>query len=203
VQDVHNLLQPVNVWNVHRDISLHQQINVLKLTLNVLISTLTKTNVKVVTVDTLCCKKNVRFPKLMKNTRLRTVLLTTVIKNAFNASIDFICRTTNAKMLTCFVKLTTWLQVNVQAVTQPLNSTMANVQNDLSPILFTTLFYFLFSLTNNSHLITPILTSFKIIFKKMVWLLTSISKVWDLLISYIFNQLYLLDVINYKMFDLF
>lgn len=37
----------------------------------------------------------------------------------------------------------------------------------------------------------------------MVWLLTSISEVWDLLISYIFNQLYLLDVINYKMFDLF
>lgn len=160
MQDVHNLLQPVNVWNVHRDISLHQQINVLKLTLNVLISTLTKTDVKVVTVDTLCCKKNVRFQKLMKNTRLRTVLLTTVIKNAFNVSIGFICQTTNAKMLMCFVKLTTWLQVNVQDVTQPSNSTMANVQNDLSPILFTTQFsYFLFSLTNNSHLITLILTS--------------------------------------------
>lgn len=43
---------------------------------------------------------------------------------------------------------------------------MANVQNDLSPILFTTQFYFLFSLTNNSHLITPILTSIQIIFKK-------------------------------------
>lgn len=98
MQDVQNLLQPVNVQNVHQDISSHQQINAHKLTLNVLISTQTKINVKVVTVDTLCCKKNARFQKSMKNTRLRTVLLITVIKDAFNALIGFICQTINAKM---------------------------------------------------------------------------------------------------------
>ena len=65
-----------------------------------------------------------------------------VIKNAFNALIDFIYQTTNAKMLMCSVKHMILLQDNVQDAIQLLNSTMGNVQNDLSPILFTTRFKF-------------------------------------------------------------
>lgn len=61
-----------------------------------------------------------------------------VIKNVFNALIDFICQTINAKMLMCSVKHTILLQDSVQDAIQPLNSIMVNVQNDLSPILFTT-----------------------------------------------------------------
>ena len=102
----------------------------------------TKTNVKAVTVDILCWNKNVKFPRSINNTKSRTVSPIMVIKNVFNALIDFICQTINAKMLMCSVKHTILLQDNVQDAIQPLSSIMVNVQNDLSPILFTTRFKF-------------------------------------------------------------
>jgi hypothetical protein len=63
-------------------------VNVLKLILNVQISILIQTNVRVAILDILYCKVNVKFHKLKCNLRLKIVLLIQQTINVFNVSTD-------------------------------------------------------------------------------------------------------------------
>ncbi len=94
-----------NVTNVPMDI-MPAMVVARLLMLNVRNSILTQRTVKAAMRDMHYCKEGVRFQRSTKNSKLKTVWLTIPTTNAFNALIDSISLTINAKRSTFSVKHT-------------------------------------------------------------------------------------------------